>query len=296
MNPLAQFQQILREHHFTEVSRRKHIKYRNPEGKIIVTASTPSDFRAARNMLVTAKRVIANPVPTSELLEEERQRKELEKQIALPAQARVEPHAAGTGRQRKSHGTGFVYEDKKQPVITEQQREADRLNAEWEKQLASFRRQQRRENADYQKLFRVCVRSLALAMIRRNLAATLNAERKAARRGGWRLLVGAVREANRAFESEHLAGTVRQLLSYELAEADWCMESLDQCACMATDFYLNGCRERLLPWRLGGCSGSGFHPRMRRDLALAAEGEEQWVKEAIESTVTARASHSNLQA
>lgn len=65
MNPVAQFEQILRDHQFTEVSRRKHIKYRNPEGKIIVTASTPSDFRAAWKMVQVAKRVVSNPVRRS---------------------------------------------------------------------------------------------------------------------------------------------------------------------------------------------------------------------------------------
>ncbi len=58
--------------------------------------------------------------------------------------------------QKKSHGTGFHYEDKEQPVISRQQRRAGQsFNVGGENDSPLFRRQQRREDADLVKLYPV---------------------------------------------------------------------------------------------------------------------------------------------
>jgi hypothetical protein len=106
----SEIKTLLRRHRFALVAQNKHYKFQNPEGRVFVCAKTPSDLRAWRNSLTTLKRVIAAPVPSSMLLEEERQRRELEKQIAISAQERQRKGAAGPSR---TNGIGFFYYDKR---------------------------------------------------------------------------------------------------------------------------------------------------------------------------------------
>jgi hypothetical protein len=67
MNPQDQLIKLLHEHSFDLVRQRKHKIYRNPDGLIFVTASTPSDRRAPQNALSTLKRMLrhldAAPAP-----------------------------------------------------------------------------------------------------------------------------------------------------------------------------------------------------------------------------------------
>jgi hypothetical protein len=58
MDPRHQLRELLQEHSFDLVRQRKHRIYRNPDGLMFVTASTPSDRRASRNALSTLKRVL----------------------------------------------------------------------------------------------------------------------------------------------------------------------------------------------------------------------------------------------
>lgn len=128
MNPQRELEGLLRQHKFRLVSQNKHLKFQNPEGKIVVMAKTPSDWRAVNNQLKILKRVIASPVPTSAVIEEERQRRELEGEIALSAQRKATAGASGGSR---GNGTGFTYIDKPAPIKTQEQRDADRLETEW---------------------------------------------------------------------------------------------------------------------------------------------------------------------
>src|SRR2546429_9045113 len=60
-NALAKHDALLCQHKFVLVRDDKHKVYRNPEGKVYVTAATPSDWRGGVNMLKTLKRCIAEP-------------------------------------------------------------------------------------------------------------------------------------------------------------------------------------------------------------------------------------------
>jgi hypothetical protein len=117
-NPAREHEALLRRHGFVLVSENKHRKYKDPEGRVYIVSKTPSDWRAWRNAVATLKRAIANAVPSSELLEEERQRRELEASIALEAQRKPSVVGiSGAGKGTKSRGTGFVYDDRKPPKV-----------------------------------------------------------------------------------------------------------------------------------------------------------------------------------
>jgi predicted RNA binding protein YcfA (HicA-like mRNA interferase family) len=58
MNPQDQLIKLLRENSFNLVRQRKHKIYRNPEGRMFVISSTPSDRQAPQNALSTLKRVL----------------------------------------------------------------------------------------------------------------------------------------------------------------------------------------------------------------------------------------------
>ncbi len=78
MNPQDQLMELLQEHSFDLVRHRKHKIYRNPDGLMFVTASTPSDRQAPQNALSTLKKIlrqansaleslqVADPTPLSE--------------------------------------------------------------------------------------------------------------------------------------------------------------------------------------------------------------------------------------
>lgn len=133
MSPDFQLEQLLKQHKFKLVSQNKHLKYQNPEGKIFITSKTPSDWRAIKNMLTTLKQVIANRLPSSSVVEEERQRKLVEAEIALVAQRKATVGMSGAGKKAKSNGTGFIYIDRPVQFVTEEQRELDRIATEWVK-------------------------------------------------------------------------------------------------------------------------------------------------------------------
>jgi hypothetical protein len=183
VNPQIEHDRLLRQHKFELVSERNHLKYNDPAGRVYVTAKTPSDWRAYLNQVSVLKRVIAAPVPSNSVLEEMRQRKELEQFITLnAAQKKSAVGIAGAGKKKKSRGTGFIYEDKpektaEQIALEEETRERARANnerkdaekkerrderrknEEWSNQLASFRRQARQVNATVQRawLFAIAV-------------------------------------------------------------------------------------------------------------------------------------------
>lgn len=171
-NPAKKLESLLRLHRFELVSQRKHLKYKNPQGKIYVMGKTPSDIRAAHKALTVLERVIANPVPTSEVIEEERLRREIEATITLQAQPKPSiAGIAGAGKGKKSKGTGIYYEEKIVPTAEElahreqirqralanqareyekwrERREERRKRDEWARQLSKFRRASRQLTRD----------------------------------------------------------------------------------------------------------------------------------------------------
>lgn len=112
MSPEIQVQRLLKAHEFVLVRQDRHKVYRNPQSKIFVTAATPSDWRAWANSLSDLKRVIQNPpTPMVQAISDfERQQAAA---VIQPQQKNSEGH--GRTKQRRSHGTGFVYEDRKTP-------------------------------------------------------------------------------------------------------------------------------------------------------------------------------------
>jgi hypothetical protein len=58
VDPQKQISELLGKYDFDLVRQRKHKVYRNPDGLIFVTASTPSDRRASHNALSILKRVL----------------------------------------------------------------------------------------------------------------------------------------------------------------------------------------------------------------------------------------------
>src|SRR5271165_416301 len=113
MNPEREFEELMRRHRFALVSENKHQKYKNPEGRIFIRSKTPSDWRAVNNMVASLKRVVANPLPSSEVIEEERQRRELESSILLDSQRkRSFVGISGAGKGKKPRGVGIYYVEK----------------------------------------------------------------------------------------------------------------------------------------------------------------------------------------
>ena len=185
-NPVKEHEELLRQHRFVLVSENKHRKYKDPEGRVYIVSKTPSDWRAWQNALTTLKLVIASPVQTSEVIEEERQRREIEKIITLTVTVKPLAGMSGAGKKKRQRGTGFIYEDKgvkslaqiaheerqakehaeylvwletpeglewraEQKRLKEEQAEKDRLmqiEQEWKNQLRSFRKQRKQVEAD----------------------------------------------------------------------------------------------------------------------------------------------------
>ena len=181
-NPATKLESLLRQHGFKVVRETRHIVYRNPEGKIFVTSKTPSDHRAVKNMVSTLERVIASPAPSSELIEEESQRREIEKTITLTVTVKPLAGMSGAGKGKKQRGVGIYYEEKLQTTAEElalreenrqralankdrkeaqkrERREERREREEWSKQLSRFRKTVRQFEADRQAMveFLCCV-------------------------------------------------------------------------------------------------------------------------------------------
>ncbi|MGA8489392.1 MAG: hypothetical protein WB711_03155 [Terriglobales bacterium] len=71
MNPQDQLMELLEQHKFDLVRQRKHRIYRNPDGLVFVTASTPSDRRSPHNALADLRRILrrTGPVPTPPVIQ-----------------------------------------------------------------------------------------------------------------------------------------------------------------------------------------------------------------------------------
>ena len=199
-NPAKRLESLLRLHRFELVAQNKHLKYKNPQGRVYIMSKTPSDIRAGHRMLATLKRVIADPPPTSEVIEEERQKRELEASIALEAQRKPSlVGVSGAGKGKKSKGIGIYYEEKTKkstpvirPVLTLAQLEelrreetarlarleALRAEKEWARQLSKFRRARRQLDNDANELGKFLRVAALLAGSRRHAAQYLREQRR----------------------------------------------------------------------------------------------------------------------
>jgi hypothetical protein len=198
-NPTQEHEDLLRRHRFALVSQNKHRKYKDPEGRVYIVSKTPSDWWAWRNALTTLKRVIANPVPTSEVIEVERQRRELEATITLTMRVRPMAGVVGKGKGKTQRGVGIYYEEKIEPTVEElarreelrqralanqgrkyeewrKRREERRKREEWARQLSKFRRASRQVTKDVSDIYGFmqlmtllgASRSMAAGMLREN--------------------------------------------------------------------------------------------------------------------------------
>jgi hypothetical protein len=147
-NALAKHDALLIQHKFVLVRHDKHKVYRNPEGKVYVTAATPSDWRAGFNMLKALKRCIAEPAKPMALAINDFEREQAAQLIQGQPKLRHAAHAMGSGKQKHSRGTGFIYDGPRMMIPEEQgirevQRQRARENA---RRRAEEKRQQREHN------------------------------------------------------------------------------------------------------------------------------------------------------
>jgi hypothetical protein len=108
--PEVILERMLKEHQFRVVRQDRHKIYKNPDNRIFVTSSTPSDaYRWAHNAIACLKRVLAAP-PRSEILSIQ-DCKEAEDAIRLQKQEKAKPGIVGIGGKGSgsSGGTGVVY-------------------------------------------------------------------------------------------------------------------------------------------------------------------------------------------
>src|SRR5207253_9502105 len=109
-NALAKHDALLCQHKFVLVRDDKHKVYRNPEGKVYVTAATPSDWRAGLNMLKALKRCIAEPAKPLVLPINDLEREQEAQLIPGPPKLQHAAHGLGSGKQKHSSGTAVIYD------------------------------------------------------------------------------------------------------------------------------------------------------------------------------------------
>lgn len=114
-NDLNKLEAMLREHKFVLIRTSKHKVYQNPDGRNIVLPSTPSDWRWVKNKIAQLKRVLASPAQSLILTISDYERDEAASLIQ--GQERPVVGMKGAGKQKRSRGTGYKYEDEK--VLTE---------------------------------------------------------------------------------------------------------------------------------------------------------------------------------
>lgn len=150
-DPAKQLELQLRLHGFKLLPGKKHKVYRSDRlgGRIFVTASTPSDsYRWAKNALTDLRKIIEAP-PRSEILAIEAFEREQAAQIGLVATAKQAAGMIGSGKGKKSKGTGYKYLSKADAVeLTEEAvAERERVRARQAERLEKWKieRQARRD-------------------------------------------------------------------------------------------------------------------------------------------------------
>jgi hypothetical protein len=136
---------LLREHRFTLVRQSKHKIFQAPSGHIFVTSTSPSDWRAAERSLSVLKRILSNPPEPMSLAISAYEREQAALLIAGEQKLMHSAAGMGSGKQRKSTGTGYKYTEK---ILTAEDiahneflRQQAVANAERKKQKRQRRRQ-----------------------------------------------------------------------------------------------------------------------------------------------------------
>src|SRR5947208_15530768 len=109
-NALAKHDALLCQHKFVLVRDDKHKVYRNPEGKVYVTAATPSDWRAGFNMRKALKRRIPAPAKPLVLAINDFERDQAAQPIQVQPKLQHGAHGMASGKQRHSRATGFMHD------------------------------------------------------------------------------------------------------------------------------------------------------------------------------------------
>lgn len=135
-NTERQHDRLLKEHGFELIRTTKHRVYRNPEGRVYVTSSTPSDWRVANNRLTALKRCLASPIKPMSLATSDFERQEAATLIEGRRKA-----ITGMGGASKSRGTGFFYDDRKILTVGQLQQ----IQAMREQALANRLRRQEKQ-------------------------------------------------------------------------------------------------------------------------------------------------------
>ena len=136
MNPARKLEQMLRQHNFKPVRHNSHRVFKNHEGKIFVTALTPSDYRWAHNAISILKKVLSSPARPMVLAISDYEREQATEKIAGQQKRQI---GQSNGKSKRSKGTGFIYEDRN--VLTEE----DKLQRENQRKQAQENAQRRRE-------------------------------------------------------------------------------------------------------------------------------------------------------
>jgi|SRR5579859_1010372 len=111
-NPVQKHDQLLKAHGFRLIRSGRHLVYQNPQQKVYVTASTPSDHRAAANAISVLKRVIASPPVPVVLAISQFERDQAARVIQGQHKHQHVAPGMGSGKQRRSRGTGYKYIEK----------------------------------------------------------------------------------------------------------------------------------------------------------------------------------------
>ena len=135
---------LLREHRFKLVRQTKHLVYQEPGGRVFVCAATASDWRATENQLTILKRVIANPPQPMSLAISEYEREQAALVIAGVQKPVAVASGMGSGKQRRSNGTGYKYVDNVPTAEQLAQRELLAEQARISRQRKVERQQERR--------------------------------------------------------------------------------------------------------------------------------------------------------
>jgi hypothetical protein len=184
---LRQLEQLLHQEQFKLVSQKKHLKYKNPQGKIFIVSKTPSDVFAMKNALGDLKRIVAAPPPSNEFVEEQRQRNSLEATIRLESKQKRTTGGGGVaGKNKKSRGVGISYFLPKspfpvaEPLSEEQERERrakeeirlalakerNKTREEWGKVHHRLRNEYREMMHDFKDIHEFAIRWLCIAALR----------------------------------------------------------------------------------------------------------------------------------
>src|SRR6266481_1066915 len=142
MDAQEQLDTLLQQHQFVLVRQYKHKIYRNLDSRVFVTASTPSDWRAARNNLSRLRKIIESPAMPEILAISQ-----FECELAAEKIKPQEKKTAGGQQAVRTAGTGFTYIDRKIVVTAEdiefrQRRvEYERAQKRWNERVRAAKQQ-----------------------------------------------------------------------------------------------------------------------------------------------------------